>query len=101
MESGAIGAVAHAAGVPFVVVRVVVDGHDDQLPESIEAWVTSAGQTRVAPLARALLAPRELGMFTILLRRSWVAQRALRQLARVLVPANFCCARESDREHLN
>ena len=96
MESAAIGEVAHAAGAPFLVVRVVVDDYTDQLPDSIETWVSETGKIRIAPIARTLLAPRELGLLMVLARRSRVAQRVLARLAGVLMPTNFCCARESD-----
>ena len=89
-ESAAIAAVAADAGVPFAVVRVVADGCDDALPAHVEQWIDAAGERRLAPLARAALAPAQWPGLWRLARRSRIATGTLRELARALGAQRFC-----------
>jgi adenosylhomocysteine nucleosidase len=85
MESWAIGDVARRAGLPFAVVRVIVDGPEDALPEQISSFVTAAGETR--PVAAALSVLWHPGNFSLVMnlaRRSALAHRVLAAFARQL-----------------
>ena len=55
MESGAIAAVAHAAGKPFVVLRSIVDPAAQSLPVSATGGVDAYGRPQVMALLRGLL----------------------------------------------
>ncbi len=92
MESAAIGRVAEAAGVAWIVVRVVSDGWDATVPESVVAAVGNDGAIRLGRLARAVLArPSDLRAFPALARGMRVAGRTMRRAAPVLA----CGGREA------
>ena len=57
MESAAIAAVAARARVPFVALRVVVDGLDDALPAGAERWIDERGSGACRPALRAAVEP--------------------------------------------
>jgi adenosylhomocysteine nucleosidase len=84
MESAGVAAAAARARVPFVAVRVVVDGLDDALPPGSEDWIDSRGNRR---LTAALRAARDVGQWPALLTlatRYRVASGVLDRLARAL-----------------
>lgn len=89
MESAAIAQVAIDAGVPFVVVRVVVDEAGDELPASIGAWVDASGATRLAPVLASLLRPGDWRALRTVGGRFRRAQATLTTLADNLVPRRF------------
>ena len=61
MESGALGAAAHAKGLPFVAVRAVSDTAAMAIPGSAKAAVDDQGRLQPARLLRALVArPAEI-----------------------------------------
>ncbi len=83
MESYAIGEVAVARGVPFIVVRVIVDTARDELPPALAGVMDSGGQVSAARLiGRLVLQPARLGSLLRLARRYGAAQRSLRRIAR-------------------
>jgi adenosylhomocysteine nucleosidase len=84
MESAAIGAAAARAHVPFVAVRVVIDGRDDALPAGAERWIDDSGNRRMTPAVRASLDPRQWRALATLTKRYRVASRVLDRLAEAL-----------------
>jgi adenosylhomocysteine nucleosidase len=84
MESAAIGSAAARAHVPFVVLRVVIDGCNDALPAGAERWIDDSGNRRMTPAMRASLDPRQWPALLTLTRRYRVASRALDRVARAL-----------------
>lgn len=89
MESAAIGSAAARAHVPFVAVRVVIDGCDDALPAGAERWIDESGNRRMTPAVRALLDPRQWRALVTLTRRYRVASRVLDRLAGALARAHL------------
>lgn len=84
MESAGIAAAAARAGVPFVALRVVIDGCDDSLPAGAEAWIDERGNRRIAAAVRASLDPRQWRALRTLGKRYRVASGVLDRLARAL-----------------
>lgn len=88
MESAAVAAVAEAAGVPFLVLRVVLDRADQSLPSAILAAVNEIGQPRLAPmlygLARYPIAVQSMA------RNLRLARHSLRLLAGLLPDSLVC-----------
>lgn len=90
MESAAIAEVAASAALPFVVLRVVVDGITDALPKHADTWVTPAGESRWLPfLGTLLFNPSQWGALALIARRYGTARRTLDRLAARLVPVAF------------
>ncbi len=88
MESYAVAQVALAEGLPFLAVRVVVDGAADRLPHAVAVAVDAAGKLRLWRLAGALLrAPAEVAPLLRLARRYRSANRSLAAVARALALA--------------
>lgn len=81
MESGGIARAAEAAGVPFLVVRVVADPAHRHLPPSALAGLGPDGRQR--PLAVLAALTRHPGDLMALLRLARDSRTALRQLRRV------------------
>ena len=82
MESTAVARLAAAAGVPFLVVRVILDPADRPIPR----WLTGTLDGRGKPLPRRLLAglaghPTDLPALLRLARDERVALAALRGVA--------------------
>lgn len=82
MESAAIGAVAGEHGIPFIVLRAIVDERDDNIPAPLHAGVDAWGR----PLAGRMLAtllrhPHLLAELPGLATRMGKATRALRAAA--------------------
>jgi adenosylhomocysteine nucleosidase len=89
MESAAVLAAALDAGVPGVVVRVVLDTATDALPEHARAWIDERGHRRLAPALAAALDPRQWRRLATLTQRFRAARRSLRMLAATLAPRDF------------
>jgi hypothetical protein len=70
--------------VPFVAVRVVIDGRDDALPAGAERWIDERGNRRMMPAVRASLDPRQWLALVTLTKRYRVASRVLDRVARAL-----------------
>ncbi|HEX5420525.1 MAG TPA: hypothetical protein VFY39_11040 [Gammaproteobacteria bacterium] len=92
MESAGIAEAAAAAGLPFVVLRVVADGHDDALPDGVERWIDAEGRRRLAPLVRTAVRPAGWPALCLLALRAAKARRTLEALARQLAPQSFLFA---------
>jgi adenosylhomocysteine nucleosidase len=84
MESGALGRIAARIGVPFLILRVVMDTAADRLPASALAGISATGDAnRIALLAKLLKRPGNLPAMWLLLRRFRQASRALRSACRL------------------
>lgn len=87
MESAAIAKVAVQCGRPFMVIRAVVDAADAALPQAIAAAVRSNGDLAWAVFFRHLgWSWRAWQDVAVLARSAHAAERALRALARDVVP---------------
>jgi len=84
MESAAIAAAAARADVPFVVLRVVVDGVGDALPSGAEQWIDEHGARRLAPTLRAVVSLRQWRPLLTLAKRFRTASSTLERLAQAL-----------------
>jgi adenosylhomocysteine nucleosidase len=81
MESAAIAQVAGQAGLPFLVLRVIVDTASDQLPAAVIA-ASCGGRLRVGRLlAQLLRAPQDVGALIRLSARYRIAKGALSAVA--------------------
>ncbi len=91
MESTVVGRAAVAAGVPFLVVRVILDAADRPIP----AWLAATLDRRGRPQPRRLLAglATHLGDLPALLRLAGDERRALAALRRVALDAGPHLAR--------
>jgi adenosylhomocysteine nucleosidase len=97
MESLAIAQAASARGLPFIAVRVIVDGAADVLPASVTAAADQAGHLRLWHLIGALSrSPAELVPLIRLARRYRAANRSLAALARAGSLAAHAFARSPD-----
>lgn len=87
MESGEVARVAAMRGLPFLVVRAIVDPAERSLPAWISELVTADGRTPIAAVLRGLLRhPHDLGLLLRLGRDSRAAMRSLRGAALVAGP---------------
>jgi adenosylhomocysteine nucleosidase len=84
MESVAIAGEAARARVPFVAMRVVVDGVDDALPPGAESWIDEHGQRRITAVLRAAVDARHWRALLTLAKRYRVASGTLDALADAL-----------------
>jgi adenosylhomocysteine nucleosidase len=84
MESAGVAAVAAQARVPFVALRVVVDGVDDALPPGAERWIDEAGRRRASAMLRAVVDARQWRALLTLAQRYRVASGVLDRLASAL-----------------
>ena len=84
MESAAIAAVAARARVPFVALRIIVDGLDDALPPDAERWIDEQGRRRASAVLRAIVDARQWRALLTLAKRYRVATGVLDRLARAL-----------------
>jgi adenosylhomocysteine nucleosidase len=83
MESAAVGQIATARGLPFLVARVIVDTATDTMPRSVMA-ASSSGELQLWHLIRALCsAPAEIVGVIRLARRFRAAQHSLRAVAEI------------------
>ncbi len=95
MESTAIAAVAATAGLPFLAIRVIVDGAGDALPRSVVAASTT-GQVRMARLIRGLIrSPTDIVPLLRLAKRYRAATQTLKAVARTgaLAPLSFASSK--------
>ena len=93
MESFAVASVARARGLPFIVVRAILDAAGDAIPPALlraAAREPSASVARLLP--ELVLAPREWPALVRLARRLHRAQGSLRTVARAGVAASFADA---------
>jgi adenosylhomocysteine nucleosidase len=94
MESAAVAAVAARARVPFVALRVVVDGFDDALPAGSEHWIDARGNRRLTPALRASFDFKQWRALLTLVKRYRVASGVLERLARALATPRLLGAGE-------
>jgi hopanoid-associated phosphorylase len=81
MESLAVGRAASEMGLPFLAVRVIVDGAGDPLPAAVMA-ASRGGEVSISRLARELLrAPSDLAPLLRLAMRYRAATRTLGKVA--------------------
>ena len=80
MESGAVAAVASEMGIPFVVVRVVVDAARVRLPEVALTMCDEGGRLKKSALARLIFEPGEWGGMLRLGRANAAAGRSMRMV---------------------
>src|SRR5688572_5696061 len=92
MESSGIAEVAARARVPFVALRVVVDGPDDALPAGAERWIDARGNRRMTAAVRAVVDARQWRSLLTLANRYRVASGVLDRLARALATRQFFAA---------
>ncbi len=98
MESLSVAQVALAHGLPFIAVRVIVDGAGDALPSAVREAADANGQLRVLRLVgQILLAPAGVTSVIRLTRRYLAANRALAVVARTghLAPEVFALGPDS------
>lgn len=82
MESHAVGEVAMKAKLPFVVVRVIADPHDEAIPYAARQGLGTDGQIKpLAVLMELMRRPAETGSLIRLGRESGRALSALRRVA--------------------
>lgn len=87
MESHAVGAVAAAAGVPFLALRVVADTVDRRMPAALARAFARDGQVRLGGLFLGLARrPWEITQMGQLKRDGDAALATLRRLARLTLP---------------
>ena len=88
MESAAVAAVAEKHGLPFVVLRAIVDECDDAIPASLNGSVDAWGRPRPLKLMTALCRhPSLLGELPRLYSRMQRATQALRAAATATGPS--------------
>jgi adenosylhomocysteine nucleosidase len=84
MESLAIAEVARSQGLPFIAIRVIVDGASDTLPPLVTAAADEEGHLQIGRLLGALARqPGELPALIRLGQRYRAANRSLAAVARV------------------
>lgn len=85
MESGAVARAARDAGLPFAVLRVVIDGAGRDLPPAAMAAMAPGGGIDIGGLARELWRePLQVAGLISLARDAAVARRALGRAAALL-----------------
>jgi adenosylhomocysteine nucleosidase len=97
MESAAVGEVAARHQLPFIAVRVVVDGATDVLPHAVTAAADNEGHLQIWRLMGALaLAPNDLAPLIRLARRYRAANRSLAAIAKTGSLAPYADSPASD-----
>ena len=85
MESGAMVAVAVAAGVPLAVLRAICDPADRDLPPAAAVALDAKGRIAPGRLLRSLLAnPGQIPALIVLARDAAMARRTLLAMAEAL-----------------
>jgi adenosylhomocysteine nucleosidase len=88
MESGAVAAVANAAGIPWIAMRAIADAAGDTVPEAVLTSVDRSGKVRAHRLAAGLIRhPADLFRLPRLARGFDAARRTLRAVALHAGPA--------------
>lgn len=88
MESAAVAAVAEKHGLPFLVLRAIVDECDDLIPEALNGSVDAWGRPRPLKLMAAFCRhPSLLGELPRLYSRMQRATQALRAVAAAAGPS--------------
>ncbi|RMF88157.1 MAG: hypothetical protein D6736_11185 [Nitrospinota bacterium] len=83
MESGAVAAVAHRQGIPFLAVRIIFDTWEMSLPPALLALSDRRGEIRPGRVMHYLSRhPAHVPLFWRLLKRWYRAQQALAALGR-------------------
>jgi len=80
MESSGIARVAQEAGVPWLVVRVVVDAADQELPKAVTELSDDEGRLRVGEVAGLVFRPRQWLTLLALGRAKAAAARSMRRV---------------------
>ena len=88
MESAAIGEVAMASGIPFVVLRVILDGAADSLPD-VEGLMDQAGNRDSRAVLRLVCKPAQWSRLFVLAGRFRRARAALTRCALHAAPDAF------------
>ena len=89
MESADLADAAAKIGVPFLVVRIVIDGCDEDVPASAAAGVDRGGNPTPFTLLRALVArPADIRGIVRLARRLDAANRSLHRALAEIVGAD-------------
>jgi adenosylhomocysteine nucleosidase len=79
MESGAVAAIAGAAGLPFAVLRAICDPADRALPPAALIALDAAGRIALSQVMRSVLTnPEQIAALVVLARDAAAARRALR-----------------------
>lgn len=94
MESAAVARVAEDAGVPWLVVRVIGDAADQELPNSVTELSDENGRLRSGAVARLVFRPR---LWPTLLRLGTANAAAGRRMRRVWAAAGPDLALGEDR----
>lgn len=88
MESAAVAAIAERHGLPFLVLRAIVDECDDAIPEALNGSVDAWGRPRPLKLMAAFCRhPSLLGELPRLYSRMQRATQALRAVAAATGPS--------------
>jgi adenosylhomocysteine nucleosidase len=87
MESGAVAAIASAAGLPFAVLRAICDPADRTLPPAALIALNPAGRLSLGRVAWSVLTNAgQVGALFALARDAAVARRALRSRIGAMQP---------------
>ncbi|MHB8067556.1 MAG: phosphorylase family protein [Desulfobaccales bacterium] len=87
LESAAVAAVAAAAGISFLALRVITDSAGEEIPDFLRKdWKPGYGPGLPKALGWLARDPRRLGPMLHLWRRSRLAARQLSQALQVLLP---------------
>jgi adenosylhomocysteine nucleosidase len=98
METAAVAGVAHAAGLPWIAVRVVTDTASMSLPPAVTAGGGADGRLRPAAIAGLILSPWVWPDLARLARASRAAARSMRRVWSLTGPdLALYAAAESDR----
>lgn len=80
MESAGVAGVAQDAGVPWLVVRVIGDGADLELPKAVSELCDANGRLRIAAVCGLVLRPRLWPTLLALGRANAAAGRSMRMV---------------------
>jgi adenosylhomocysteine nucleosidase len=98
MESGAVGGVARARGIPFLAVRVVLDEASQELSLADDVIDESTGEMRFGRALLHLLPPWHWPATTRLARQARIADRRLRGFLPLLLDTGAMLALGSEGE---
>jgi len=87
VESFAVVEAANASGLPAIIIRAVLDGAKQSLPEAALSGVNEAGETQIWPVIKGLMKrPQDLPALMNLGRDSAKAQEGLKAVIRKGAP---------------